>query len=166
MPVGWSAAAFSAYHIAMEIKEFAAHSIIPGHVLFYLNRDGIIGNPLSPEELISLKFLEKIWGRRPVLRAQLSRLSMKARLSFLRTASLQTKWERYAYSRFRNLESGKKLAVQSLIEEIQTTFGFFLNTKQIKRLYTLRNRAQVAKHREKSMRKKGEDVSYNAQTNN
>ena len=137
----------------MEIKEFAARSTLPGHVLFYLNREGIIQNPLSPDELICLQFLERIWGRKPVLRAQLGRLSMKARLSFLRTANLQSKWERYAYSRFRNLESGKKLAVQSLIEEIQTTFGFFMNTKQIKRLYTLRNRAQVARHREKSMRK-------------
>ena len=149
----------------MEIKEFSTRSTIPGNVLFYLNRQGIIKNPLSQEEQICLVFLEKIWGRKPVLRAQLSRLSMKARLSFLRTANLQTKWERYAYSRFRNLESGKKLAVQSLIEEIQTTFGFFMNKKQIKRLYTLRNRAQVAKHREKSGQTKREAASYNAQTN-
>lgn len=150
----------------MEIKEFAARSTLPGHVLFYLNREGIIQNPLSPDELICLQFLERIWGRKPVLRAQLSRLSMKARLSFLRTANLQSKWERYAYTRFRNLESGQKLGVQSLIEEIQTTFGFFMNTKQIKRLYTLRNRAQVARHREKSMRKEEEADSYSAQTNN
>lgn len=150
----------------MEIKEFAARSTIPRHVLSYLNREGILGNPLSQEELSCLRFLEKIWGKKELLRAQLSRLSMKARLSFIRTAGLQTKWERYAYSRFYNLQPEKKLAMQSIIEEIQTTFGFLLKKNQIKRLYALRNRAHVARHRFKGMRAKEEAASYKAQTNN
>lgn len=149
----------------MDIKEFAVRSTIPRCVLVYLSREGILGDPLTQEEMICLQFLEKIWGRKEVLRAQLSRLSMKARLSFIRTADLSTKWERYAYSRFRNLEPGKKLAMHKLIEEIQTTFGFLLKKNHIKRLYVLRNRAHVARHRKKNMRQMREDDSYRAQTN-
>ena len=133
----------------MNITEYATVSSIPKRILRFLNREGFITDPLCQEDLICLKFLEQIWGEKEVLRAQLCRLSMKARLSFLRTADLPTKWERYAYSRFYNLESGKKLTMLMVIEEIQTTFGFLLNRQQIKRLYTIRNRAQVAKHREK-----------------
>ena len=150
----------------MEIKEFATHSIIPRHVLSYLNREDILGNPLSQEEMICLRFLEKIWGKKELLRAQLRRLSMKARLSFIRTAGLQTKWERYAYSRFYNLQPKKKQTMQSIIEEIQTTFGFLLKKNQIRRLYALRNRAHVARHREKCLREQEEAASYIAQTNN
>jgi len=136
------------------IKEYAPVTSIPKHVLRYLNRENIIQDPLCQEDLICLRFLEQIWGRKEVLRAQLSRLSMKARLSFLRTADLPTKWERYAYSRFYNMETGKKLTMQTVIEEIQTTFCFLLNKQHIKRLHKIRNRAQVAKHREK---KRSED---------
>jgi len=79
----------------------------------------------------------------------LSRLSLKARHSFLRTADLPTKWERYASSRYFNLAPGQKLEMSTLIEEIQTTFCFLLTRQQIKRLHKIRNRVQVAKHREK-----------------
>jgi uncharacterized membrane protein len=40
--------------------------------------------------------------------------------------------------------------MQQVIEEIETTFIFRLSDQHIKRLYTIRNRAQVAKHRKKS----------------
>ena len=132
------------------ITEYAAESLIPKRILRYLHREGIIQDPLRPEDRIGLQFLEKIWGRKEVLRAQLTKLSMKARLSFIKTADFSSKWERYAYSRFRNQEPGKKLAMQSVIEEIETTFFFRLNKQQINRLYKIRNRAQVARHREKN----------------
>ncbi|WP_319549537.1 hypothetical protein [Desulfogranum marinum] len=134
----------------MHINEYAKTSPIPKRILRYLHRVGEIHDPLSREDLIGLHFLEQIWGRKELLRAQLSRLSLKARLSFLRTADLPTKWERYAYSRFYNLAPGSKLPMPALIEEIQTTFCFQLGKQQISRLYTIRNRAQVAKHREKN----------------
>jgi len=136
--------------MSITIMEFAKDSIIPKKVLRYLNRAGIIQDPLPPDDHIGLQFLEKIWGRKEVLRAQLTKLSMKARLSFIRTADFSTKWERYAYSRFRNQEPGKKLVMQSVIEEIETTFFFRLNKQQINRLYKIRNRAQVARHRGKN----------------
>ncbi len=133
----------------ISITEYAKTTSIPKRILSYLHRQGIIQDPLSQEDLIGLHFFEQIWGNKELLRAQLSRLSMKTRLSFLKTADLATKWERYAYSRFHNLPPGTKLPISAVIEEIQTTFRFLLKKQQIKRLYQIRNRAQVAKHRKK-----------------
>lgn len=132
------------------IREYAAVSSIPRRILLHLNRKGIIQDPLCSEDLIGLQFLEQIWGNREVLRAQLCRLAMKTRLSLIRTAAISTKWERYAYSRYRNQEPGKKLPLQQVIEEIETTFSFRLDDQHIKRIYRIRNQAQVANYREKS----------------
>jgi len=132
------------------IAEYATTSQIPLRILRLLCCKGIIQDPLHREDLLGLQLLEKVWGQKEVLRSQLSRLSMKARLSFIRTADLPSKWERYAYSRFRNQEPGKKLPMQAVIEEIETTFWFQLSNRQIKRLYLIRNRAQVARYREKN----------------
>jgi len=140
--------------MSMTIREFAKESRIPKGVLLYMNREGIIQDPLCQEDLIGLHLLEKIWGRKEVLRPQLAKLSMKARLSFIRTADLPTKWERYAYSRFRNQEEGKILAMQTVVEEIEITFGFSLSSQHVKRLYKIRNRAQVSRHREKNLSRK------------
>lgn len=136
--------------MSMTIREFARDSPIPKRVLFYLNREGIIQDPLCREDHIGLQLLEKIWGRKEVLRPQMAKLSMKARVNFIRTADLPTKWERYAYTRFRNREESKGLAMRTVVEEIEITFGFSLNKQQIERLYKIRNRAQVARHREKN----------------
>ncbi|HHL34424.1 MAG TPA: hypothetical protein ENJ30_08705 [Desulfobulbaceae bacterium] len=133
----------------MYITEYARVTSIPRNILRYLNSEGMIEDPLDEEDYIRLRFLEQIWGNKKILRSQLSRLSLKARESFLRTADLPSKWERYASTRFYNLEDGKKLPMAALIEEIQTTFGFLLSKKQISRLYKIRNRVQVAKHRKK-----------------
>jgi hypothetical protein len=113
-------------------------------------RIGIIDDPLRQEDLAGLRFFEQIWGNKELLRAQLNRLSIKARLSFLRTADLPSKWERYAYSRYYNLQPGKELPMRTIIEEIQTTFQFLLKKQQILRLHQIRNRVQVVRHREKN----------------
>lgn len=133
----------------MYITEYATVTSIPRNILRYLNSEGLIQDPLCQDDFLCLRFLEQVWGNKKILRAQLSRLSVKVRQSFLRTADLPTKWERYAFSRFYNLESGKKLPMGGLIEEIQTTFCFILSKKQISCLYKIRNRVQVARHREK-----------------
>ncbi len=140
--------------MVITITEFAKDSRIPKRVLRYLNREGIIEDPLCSEDRIGLLLLEKVWGRKEVIRSQLTKLSMRARLNFIRTADLPTKWERYAYTRFRNQKEGKSLPMQIVVEEIEITFGFSLNNQQIKSLYKVRNRAQVARHREKNLSKK------------
>lgn len=135
--------------MALTIREYASQSRIPQRVLRNLQRKELIQDPLCQKDLIGLHLLEKVWGNKDVLRAQLTRLSMPARLSFLRTVDLPSKWERYAYTRFRNQEPGKRLNMETVKDEIETTFQFRLSKSQIKRLANLRNRAQVARHREK-----------------
>jgi hypothetical protein len=134
----------------ISIKDYAKVTIIPKRTLSYLHRNGIIEDPLRQADLTNLHFFEQIWGNKELLRTQLSRLSIRTRLSFLRTADLSSKWERYAYSRYYNLQPGKELPMRTVIEEIQTTFQFLLKKQQIIRLYQIRNRVQVVRHREKN----------------
>jgi len=148
----------------MYITEYARVTSIPRNILRYLNCEGLIEDPLSEEDYLRLRFLEQVWGNKKILRSQLSRLSLKARENFIRTADLPSKWERYASTRFYNMEQGRKLPMGVLLEEIQTTFGFVLSKKQISRLYKIRNRVQVARHRE-IIRAEKKMLSYRAQTN-
>ena len=134
----------------MQINEYAKSSPIPKRILRYMNRIDLIEDPLLTDEIVALQFLSQIWGNREIIRAHLKRLSMKSRLNFLKTAHIPTKWERYAYSRFSNLEPGKSLPMETLVEEIQVTFSFVLKKQHISRLYKIRNRVQVARHRKKN----------------
>jgi len=136
------------------IAEFSENSSIPKRVLLYLNREGLIQDPLCQEDRLGLQFLEKIWGKVEVLRPQLTRLSRKARLSFVTTAGLPSKWERYAFTRFRNQKQGSSLTMRTLVEEIESTFGFSLSSQQVKALGKIRNRVQVARHRQKKSKPK------------
>ncbi|MHB1350311.1 MAG: hypothetical protein ACYCYR_10610 [Desulfobulbaceae bacterium] len=130
------------------IAEYAQESVIPKRTLTYLHRREIIQDPLQNDDLVRLQLLEQVWCDRELLRWQLRRFSLKARTSLIRTADLATKWERYAYSRFRNQEEGSILSMDRVVQEIETTFGFKLNKQHIRRLHRARNRAQVARHRE------------------
>ena len=146
------------------IAEYARQSPIPKKVLLLLNRENIIQDPLSDEDRIGLHLLEKVWGRKDVLRPQLNRMSMRARISFVRTATLNSKWERYAYSRFFNQETGTGLSLETVIEEIQTTFRFRLSKRQINRVKTLRHQVWIAKNRprnEEQAERREEEKSAN-----
>lgn len=52
----------------------------------------------------------------------LSRFSKKKRKQLIETADLKTKWERYTFARYRNLEDGEKVHMKQLTNEIETTF--------------------------------------------
>ena len=144
------------------ITEYACQSPIPRKVLLFLEREEIIQDPLTRENLIGLYLLEQIWGNKAVLRAQLIRMSLKTREGFVRTVALNSKWERYAYSRYFNQKPESRLSLQQVIEEIQTTFRFELTKKQINRIRNIRSKAQVARYRD--MKKKAREISYIAQT--
>ena len=130
------------------LADFAHQSPIPRKVLFYLHRQQFIQDPPSQDDLLGLRLLEQVWGNKEILRPQLNRMSLRTRQSFLRTVSLNTKWERYAYSRFYNGKPGARLSVRLVVDEIQTTFRFQLTKAQLRRVLTIRNRAQVARHRD------------------
>lgn len=131
------------------ITKYAQQSPIPRKILLLLKRAAIIQEPLTREDLIGLQLLEQVWGNKAVLRSQISRMSVNARKKFVQTVALNSKWERYAYSRYFNQKSGNRLSLQQVIEEIQTTFRFELTTHQIIRIRKIRTQAQVARHREK-----------------
>ena len=150
---------------APSLVEFAKHSPIPKKVLLLLNREGLIQDPLAQVDQIGLHLLEKLWGRKDVLRPQLNRMSMKARVSFLRTATLNSKWERYAYSRFYNQETGSGLSLATVIEEIQTTFRFRLSKQQFNRVKTLRHQAWMAMDRAQNNEETHQLEEKKAQTN-
>ena len=130
------------------LADFARHSPIPRKVLLSLHRQQFIQDPPSQDDLLGLRLLEQVWGNKEILRPQLNRMSLQTRQSFLRTVSLNTKWERYAYSRFYNGKPGTRLSVRLVVDEIQTTFRFQLTKAQLRRVLTIRNRAQVARHRD------------------
>ena len=83
-------------------------------------------------------------------------MSLHSRERFIRTVGLNSKWERYAYSRYFNQEPESRLSLTQVIEEIQITFRFEMNRKQINRIRKIRTQAQVARHREK--KKKAQEV--------
>ena len=146
------------------IAEYARQSPIPKKVLLLLNRENLIQDPLSDEDQIGLHLLEKVWGRKDVLRPQLNWMSMRTRISFVRSATLNSKWERYAYSRFFNQEQGTGLSLETVVEEIQATFRFRLSKRQINRVKTLRHQVWIAKNRprnEEQAERREEEKSAN-----
>jgi len=135
----------------MEIKNYAKDSRLPLKTLYWMVSRKIIHNPLTEEDVIGLKILEKLWGNREILRTQLARFSRKRRLALINTADIATKWERYAFSRFQNIQPGKKLAMNQVIDEIELTFGFVLQASHIKKLYQIRRKTY---NRRYTMRRK------------
>lgn len=125
----------------MEIPRYAKGSPLPLKTLYWMVNKEIIHNPLTVEDLIGLKMIERLWGNREILRTQLSRFSQKRRLQLLETADIATKWERYAFSRFQNLRPGKRITMAQVINEIELTFGFVLKASHIRRLYQIRRKA-------------------------
>ena len=125
----------------MQIPKYAKVSPIPQKTLYLLVKEQLIHNPLTDEDLQKLLFLEKIWGNREILRTQLARFSKKRRLKLIETADIPTKWERYAFSRFKNIQPGNRVTMEQVIDEIEITFGFLLKVSHIKRLYQMRKKA-------------------------
>ena len=124
----------------MDIEEYAKGSLLPRKILRWMVRKEIITNPLNEEHLNGLRLLEKTWGKSELIRGQISKLSKERRLQLLTSPDFETKWERYAYSRFNNLGKGKRLPMKQLISELEMTFGFTLEQPHIKRLYKIREK--------------------------
>ena len=132
----------------MKIKEFAKTSKIPLKTLRWMERIKTISDPLADNDLIGLKLLEKLWGLHDFLRPQLSQKNVKYRKALIATCDLETRWERYAFSRFMNLAPDKRLFMENLIAEIELTFRFRMSVFDIRKLYRVRKRAHRAKERQ------------------
>ena len=135
------------------IEEYARNSRLPLKALRWMNRQGIINDPLTTEDQAGLALLEKVWMRREILRIQIRGFSRKRRRELMENVDLETRWERYAFSRFRNGE--KRVRMKQVISEIEMTFNFQLDYWKIKRLYQIRRKVYNLRSREKTLLKSG-----------
>ena len=132
----------------MEIEDFAKTSKIPIDLLKKITRSGMVETPLSENDIKGLEFLEKIWGDAVICQAllykRLVKKSKKAREAYLNTFDLETKWERYAFSRFYNYDpkdhGGRKLRLSAVINDLKEFLNFDPNYFQIRRLYAVRQK--------------------------
>ncbi|MDD3815674.1 MAG: hypothetical protein PHZ02_13630 [Desulfocapsaceae bacterium] len=132
----------------MRIKEYAKISKIPFKTLGWMTRRGFISDPLIERDLIGLKLLENLWGKIEFIRPQLIKKNKRSRKALIDTCDLETKWERYAFSRFMNLEPDHKIYMKHLIAEIELTFRFKLSIFDIKKIYRVRKRVYQIKERQ------------------
>lgn len=135
----------------MDIAEYAKQSPFSRKILRWMVNKEIIQNPLRERDISGLKFLEKVWGKHEAIRSQLSSYSKGRRLRLLENSAFETKWERYAYGRFRNLDKGQRLSMKQLTSEIESTFGFTPGYKEVKQLYKVREKVY---NKRKDLRKK------------
>jgi len=135
----------------MNIENYAKQSRkLSLKTMRFLVAQNIIQNPLTKQDFLVLVALEKLWLKMDYLRFQIGQLSYKKRLTFLEKADLKTKWERYAFARFKNLEKGKRIRISQLISEIELTYNFKLNKWHVKRLYRIRQKVyNLRKHKNK-----------------
>ena len=124
----------------MDIETYARQSALSLKILRWMVANEMIKNPLSENDLLGLRLLEKTWCKREILRTQLRHFSKKRRQQLINSADFETKWERYAYSRLNNLEKGERLPMNKLIDEVEITFGFSLNHTHKSCLYRVRRR--------------------------
>lgn len=145
----------------MDISQYGKRSRLPLKTLHLMVSKKIIHDPLTDEDVIGLRLLEKVWWKSEILRSQLLKFSKKDRQALIETADIQTKWERYAYSRFRNLPSGKKIAMKQLVEEIEMTFDFVLSRNHLKRLYKIRKRVYNQRNKQRNIAEQQKQIKRN-----
>lgn len=133
----------------MELMDFAITSRIPLALLKKIARAGMVEIPLSENDIIGLNFLEKIRGNEELCKVlfykHLVKKSKRAREAYLNTIDLETKWERYVFSRFYNYNTkekgGRNLKMSKVIENLKNYLNFEPNHFQIRRLYSVRKKA-------------------------
>jgi hypothetical protein len=142
--------------IIVNFEGFAETSKIPEAVLRKIFTNGLVEDSLSEADIIGLKFLERIWGNDAVchvwIRRYLIKKSKKAREAFLNTADLETKWERYAFSRFLNndtKQSGRNLRMSTVVDDLKNHFNFEPNHFQLRQLYAVREKAYNLRKKKK-----------------
>lgn len=132
----------------MLIAEFAKTSKkIPLKILTWMARKNIIQNPLTVDDLIGLRYMEKIWGKREVLVSQLAKEKTNIRQRLIKHCDFDTKWERWAYTRMMNIPPEEKMKMKQIISEVELTFLHKLAPWQLKRLYQVREKAYKDKRK-------------------
>lgn len=133
--------------------------IVSMGLMLYLRKRGLISNPLTPDDLVRIKFLEDIFRDSVVLRSQLRRRSNKDRMSLILTADYSQLHERwistYFWNHFQRDDYRKNLTVAKVEETVKSYFPK-LKGKDLKSIVR-KIRGQVW-NRIKYLRRKEEEV--------
>lgn len=128
----------------MTFEEASRKYELPLKVFHRLRELGLVkGDPLAGEDIHAVEIVRAVYGDRVLLRAQLARFDRATREDLICTAEL-AKWERYVVNRYRNhvtRESGGKLYVKQVADEIRRYYGIEKTPGVIGRIYRLRKRA-------------------------
>ncbi|MEZ4484347.1 MAG: hypothetical protein R2864_07020 [Syntrophotaleaceae bacterium] len=109
----------------MELKAYKEHrlSIIPLKTLRALKREGVVGEPLTRDDIIFLSRLEMTWGKADIIRAQMARWSVDRRLSMALSADEPAKWQRFILARCFNLGLvGRVIRGAKILDEAEEKF--------------------------------------------
>lgn len=133
-----------------KIYSYSKSSKIPLRILRHLKDKGVLSDPLNHEDIAFLSRMEQIWCDRQLLRSQLGRFSLDRRLGIIETASLETKWERYAFTMLRNLTPGKRIPLKKLVAILENYFLITLSEGHQKRLIKIYRMARNSRYRAKT----------------
>lgn len=133
-----------------KITSYSKSSRIPLRILRHLKDKGLLSDPLTREDISFLSRMEQIWCDRQLLRSQLGRFSLDRRLTIIETASLETKWERYAFTMLRNLPPGNRIPMKRLVATLENYFQITLSEGNKKRLIKIYRMARNSRFRAKT----------------
>lgn len=115
------------------IKVAAQLVELPKAVLFQLHREGVIGEPVSDEDLRGLAILGHVWGKPWYARRMLAPLSKEYRRKLLLEPDL-SRPERYALSCYLNAGKGSRVFVKDIIGRVRHYLGVTLSEEQVERV--------------------------------
>lgn len=118
------------------IKTAAQLVNLPKAVLSRLHRDGVIGDPVSDEDLRGLAILGHTWGKPWYARKMLAPLSKDYRRKLLVEPDL-SRAERYALSCYLNAKEGNRVYVKDIIDRVRHYLGASLTVEQVEKVRTI-----------------------------
>ena len=138
------------------ISAYSRRSRLTFRVLMHLAAKGVISPALTEADRAFLERLERVWGDRTVLRAQIRRLGRADRRALLETADCETGWERYVLTRLRRaFASGRTVRLADLVAELRERFGLTPTESHLRGIRRIRNRLYVQRHRLRKAGKTG-----------
>lgn len=117
----------------MTIIEAVTVTGLPFRLLKRLQKDGIIGDPLSSDEVKGLAIIKAMWGRQEYAREFARQIRPARRAAMLLTADLD-RADRYILKCYLNLSEGERLSVQEVVSRVQKYLGFKVAPDKVRRV--------------------------------
>lgn len=112
------------------IKDAAQLVNLPLKVLYRLRTDGLIGDPVSDDDLRGLAMIAHIWGQAWYIRCMVAPLNQAYRRKILLEPDM-SRAERYALSCYLNAKSDERIIVKDVIGKIKHYLNTTLSEQQI-----------------------------------